>query len=459
MKAFLRKNYFTLLMFLLVGLFVVQAGYFIFNVQRGVPPDEIEHLVQITNYFESPSLFIPAEDYEKSNYGTLNQSRFFYHMLLGKLGHLNILGLDQTIFMRLINLIFSLIYLFAFYKLLKLVFEKERYLIITAFGIQTNILMFTFLSSSVNYDNLVNLLAISSIYFTFKHLSKKSVGDLFLVFICMGLGMITKISFGPLMVGLFFILGIAHRKNFKKLFSDCWQFIIAKKFKNIVITISLFLIFLTNVLLFSFNHIKYGGFFPKCHQIYSQETCSTDDPNYAMYNIKSTGKLDPIDPITYLEKWSKLMEDQTFGIFAHKSINLTKNHGHIFSFLFFLFSIFFIRQFNPRKNLLMNISLGLVIFYTLFLAFFVNYQSYLFNGVVHAGVQGRYLFPVLPLMIVIFVHYVLNTFKAKIQAILSIVLISLFIYLSFPSYFFSPQRELFEESSIAIILHPSTVLL
>ena len=107
----------------------------------------------------------------------------------------------------------------------------------------------------------------------------------------------------------------------------------------------------------------------------------------------------------------------------------------------------------------MNISLGLVIFYTLFLAFFVNYQSYLFNGVVHAGVQGRYLFPVLPLMIVIFVHYVLNTFKAKIQAILSIVLISLFIYLSFPSYFFSPQRELFEESSIAIILHPSTVLL
>ncbi|MBT6068518.1 DUF2142 domain-containing protein [Candidatus Peregrinibacteria bacterium] len=442
MIKFLKKHYFWLIIFALASYFLLKASYFVLHVKFGIPPDEGEHYQQIMNYFNSSSFFLSHENLD-ATYGTLNQSRFFYHMFMGKLLHLNFFGIENYMFLRGLNVVFSLGYLVMFYKLLKLFFKEKKWLILTTFAIQTNIIMFTFLSASINYDNLVNLLAIGSIYFVLKHIQSGEIKSLLIAGICVCLGMLTKISFGPLMVILFLILVVHHRKDAMIFFKAIIVFIKKKK-RNHIIILGLFIATLSaNVILYSSNYVQYDAFFPKCHQMYSMEECLEESDNYAIYNVAPQAEFTPMKPYEYFKTWSNLMLERTFGIFAHQTIQPEKQAMSTVRTLLAIFFIFFVLQIRKRKKPL-DIAILVALSYTLFLAFEVNYKGYLFNGIYHAGVQGRYIFPVLPLIVMIFTYYMMALFGKRSRVIVGIVLAIMFIYMAFPSYYFHENRDSFE---------------
>ncbi|NLZ24804.1 glycosyltransferase family 39 protein, partial [Candidatus Dojkabacteria bacterium] len=339
---------------------------------------------------------------------------------------------------------YSFLSVYIFYLLSKEILKKEWMRVLAVFFL-TNTLMFQFLSSSINYDNLGNLFCILSVYFFTKFVkSKINVKYLLYMLLFIGLGGITKYTTLPLSFILIILSGVEmyfRREEFKSI----------RKGKGLLLLIPVLILLCLNIGIYGVNLVKYGSLEPNCNQILTHEQCLENGVYYRdnierpsiniggisdIFTLIKTGKR--IDPVRYLWYWSVNLVSKIYGIMGDSSLYMPKIFPYLFIGLFAVVVV--VGILNRRKWDKADIYLLLIsLFYASILFFVQNYSMYLRKNHMYLALQGRYLFPVLP-MIYILVSKSLSFIKNnRLRYILIGMFVLLFLYSNIPFFFLNVE--------------------
>jgi hypothetical protein len=264
--------------------------------------------------------------------------------------------------------------------------------------------MFVFLAAGVNYDNLANLLTMAGLLFFTRVFTREnffSNSSIWMIFI--SLGTLVKYTILPLALAMgiaWLIYAILHRKEVFPLHFE--------GIKTLLLLLVLFALFTGNFLIYGINLIRYEGLLPECEEILLESQCALSplEQRYQEKAIKpkmtiqeSIEKGYP-NPFSYaVNTWVHNMLLRTFGMIGHQSyfpLELVRYYKILF-YGAILMGLFFLK---PRSALTYSL-VGISIFYTLVLLY-SNYNNELVYGFIHIGFQGRYIFPVIGPIFVLF---------------------------------------------------------
>lgn len=392
------NKFFVPIIILIFTWFTFQTFYFSKNIKFGIFPDETDHFTKI-------KLFSTNETTLQSSFKLLKKDPLknlfpFYHYSLGKLlalKQINFPNLSEILFLRNINIFFGLINFFISYLLIKEII-KNRLIQLSILIMQTNILMFVFISSSISYDNPINLLSNLSILFLIK-LFKNPSQKIFLILLILTniLGCLIKITFIPLSFIEALILLIFIGKIFKN-----------KIIIFLIISLSFFLLWTGRRTISSISNTFI-------------ENTKINQSNPYLYNLKD-----------FTVNYIKATKKRTFGILAHK--NMFKQHNELigYNIIFMVSTIILLFNF---QEIFKNKKLILISFISiayLLIQFSYNYsQSYLSSGLFGAALQGRYNFPIITSFLILLNYSLLSKFNNKTKTLIILIISIFFIYNSF----------------------------
>ncbi len=426
------------LLFTVLFYFVFKVAYIALSLKMHVSPDEMFHLRFIKAFAEISGLQIPLDPSYVTT-GPIQYFPYLYHLIIGKIFAFLPLPLGDVVYVRLLNIPLALGNLLFFY-LITVQVLPNRLMRAFALVVHTNIIMFTFLSASANYDNLANLFATFAIYqFVMWFQQRKLKQVLFMVSGLLA-GMLVKYSMIPLL-GLLVLAVI-----FEYVRTHWIRFKLRKlpplflKRDRTFMTLFSFLLFTglvaANLSLYGGNLLKQGRLLPSCAKTYSPSLCKKH--NWPYKNSVRDKKIfktpkPMVDFDKYFVEWYSLMVKRTFGILGHKIYHPTTQvytFGKLVITLLFL-SIFL---FYTPKDRLMNTLTVVMLAYLAVLCLAVNYKAYRITGVVHLAVHGRYTFPILSIAIAAFCHYVFKPFPGKWQIVLVLLFSYYFVAMEFPAF-------------------------
>jgi len=451
------------------GYFFYRLIFFATHISHYIPPDEITHLGICQVY--SKADFLPEITPETYHLGVIVHSPCLYYFIMGKFLKLNFFLMPDLVFLRLLNCIFSCITVLYGYKWIKLITANRICHILFLFLI-TDTPMFSFVSASVNYDNLTNLFAVTAIYCLHLFFKNRSSKAFLLFWISLLAGALTKISFLPLVAGYIGILIYHERKNLKDTFPVLKKTLTTLFSGEKVLTGIAFILLVLNLVFYGNNLIQFRKIIPSLDQVLTEEQAMqnriyarnrvvtlyragkitfeeavqkadniqhTGDRDTALYLLKLADKnlSNPaplIDPVQYSWLWLKIMLERSAGIAGH--IFMLKNPYEISAYqLFFLLSFLcFVRYWLPVTENRLTESFFLCIFYGIILMQLVSYSAYKQMLSVGIGLQGRYFFPVLVPFYGIVSYFLVNPFKKPLQAAICLSVSVFFIWGDFPYF-------------------------
>jgi len=381
----------------IIAWFIYQTFYFGNNIKLGIFPDEQYHYDQTLLYSQDKTNF--KSDLIKYQNDPISEFSPVYYMPLGKLltwFNNTSFKLGDVFFLRYINIFLSLINLFVSYLMVREI-TKNKLIQLSVLIMQTNILMFVFISSAISYDNTINLLANLSILFLIKLIKNPSYKWFFIPIIILinFLGILTKKTFIPLSL-IEIIVFFAFIKTIFK--------------KKLLIILSFLILF------FSFT---------KSFQSVSIIS------NRFIKNINSYQKKPELKSFKdFTVDYFKTTEERTFGILAHQ--NMFKNDLAFYHILIAISAIFMLIN---LKLIIKNKSLIIIFFISIsyiIIQFFYNYtQAYLPSGQFSVALQGRYNFPVLTSFLIFLNYSLLSRFSLKTKIISIFLIYTFFIYNGF----------------------------
>ncbi|HVX58687.1 MAG TPA: hypothetical protein VG964_03035 [Candidatus Saccharimonadales bacterium] len=418
------------------GWFFVQAFYMSVSTVLGVSPDEKYHL-QLIRLFTHNG-WLPFIHDQTGNYslGEVVHTPFFiYQYFLSLPNHFFGTGSLSLYLLRFINILLGLGSLWLTYRLaekLKLAPAARN----IAVFLLANTLMFVFLFSAISYDNLLVPASLASFLLVLSLRDRLTLPKLALLLICLLVGSMTAINYLPVgfvcgILALFIVL-----KNPK-------QFIPTMRAsfnKSRRLSLGLLVVVALLAALFgqryALNLVRYHTYQPACTTSLTLSECMQD----GIYARSVRLDARPKKPITlsgvgYLKEWVKLMDHRVYGIFGHKSIDPSRI---IMTGSFVLFAAGIIAAlvgYRPR-DVVISWTLAMIVFYVVVLLY-DNHKTYLRYGSVSFAVQGRYIFPVLPLIYLVVSKYIWQTLKptwAKI--VYGIVFCMLFLGFCLPAYLY-----------------------
>jgi len=192
-----------LILILILLVFAISSVYIALNLAEGIIPDEGAHFIFSKVY--AGTWGIPPDSPETYAQGWyIAHNPFLYHWINGRVINLTLLlkpaanDRQLLVVLRLTSVLYSLGTLVFCYLLAKELIRKPWWPLLPVF-LLANTLMFTFLSSGVSYDNLVNLLCMAGLYFLVRVFNGKnyfnnSLGWL----VCICLGCLAKYTVLPL---------------------------------------------------------------------------------------------------------------------------------------------------------------------------------------------------------------------------------------------------------------------
>lgn len=438
------------LVVLLFVLFVLKCGYIAFTLDRAIAPDEPTHFNQIQN-FEATNAWVINPESLPPKYGQMSQTSFLYHLALGKIIKLiPVSDENEFYFLRFLNIILSCINVFIFLKLIELIFSSPLIRLIGLFA-YTNILMVTLLSAIINYDNLFNLLAILLIYAVVKLFKSRDLKYFMYCLIFFSCGLLTKramLLFLPLL-GL--IISFIYVKKLK------FNAGINSKNTRQLLFITALIVGLTSSFLIR-NQILYGKpYLLSCEDIYDNEVCNTRASAKEFHKLKGEHKQQSrVSLFDYYNSWDDSILSGTFGVLGHQSMHISKNERQFLKFILLAALVL----------LIINIFYFDTTFFVLLLiispffagTFFYNYLGYLNSGVIAYGIQGRYLFPILSVVIIVLLYsFNKMTYKKWWSEGLILLICSFLFFLDFPSYLMDEKQYYFSRIHALSTLSTSTV--
>lgn len=412
----------------------------------GISPDSFYHLEVSREY--STTLGIPENTPDTYQWRDITRIPYLFFWLNGRLLNLNNGLIDEVILLRLVNVIFSLGTVYVTYLLSKEILKGKWQRLLPVF-LLANTLMFVFLSSSINYDNLANLLSVLSIFFFVKFVkSKLEIKYLLgmLLFLC--IGGLTKFTILPLAF-ILVILSVIDIYAKRKLIRDI------KINKYFFLLIPIFIFLFLNFQIYGVNILTYGSLEPNCEQILTHEQCLQNGVYYrdkiTFPGIKVGGfqnifemikNGERIDPISYFPKWIWNITGKIFGIMADKGLFMPVVFNAIY--LFFLsigivVSSIYFKKWSKVDKYLIVIS----VFYIAILFFLQNYNMYLKHNHFYLALQGRYLFPVITAMYILFSKSIFFIKKRWLKYAILVPLIVLFLYGCIPFFLLNVDSSWF----------------
>lgn len=429
-----------LIRILLIGIFIIFGLAILFlaiKLKMGISPDSFYHL-DISKVY-STTLGIPENTPDTYKYRDITRIAYLYFWINGRVLDINNGFINEVLLLRIVNIIYSLGTVFTTYLLSKEILKGKWKRLLPIF-LLTSTLMFVFLSSSINYDNLANLLSVLSIFFFIKFVkSDLNIKHLLLMVLFLCLGALTKYTLLPL---AFILVVLSLIEIFRK--RDKLKDI--KIGKEILLLFPILIFIFLNIALYGVNMFKYGSLDPNCERILTHEQCLENGvyyrdnitfPSTKVEGFKGTLDLilsgDRINPIFYFGNWIFDITDKIFGIMGDSSLYMPSYFKYFYLF-FLLVGIFLSAIFFKRWNRVDKYLIVIIVFYISILFLFWNYSMYLKHNHLYLGLQGRYIFPVISVMYILFSKAIFFLKKKwQLYAIL-IPLIILFLYGCIPFF-------------------------
>ena len=396
---------------LLFILYIASSSFFAMKLNEGIIPDEPHHY-QVSKLF-STTWGIPPDSPETVPFAGVNYKPFLFYWINARI--INLLDLAFPTFtervvliiLRLFGVLYSTIAVIFVYLFSKEIINNPWGQLFVVF-LLTNTLMFTFLSGGLNYDTLFFLCSFAGIYyitrvFKGKAFYKNNVAWLFFILI----GSLVKMTMLPLaaitvLLWVVYLFKNYHAIDFRVSISLTTSFVV-------LLCVSLIGL---NLFIYGGSIIKYHTLTPSCTHIFTESQCE----NYRLYirdkALLLENKLSFVDimtgeypdPIEYgLDYWPSLMLERIYGILGHRTYypNIT-----IFRLLF-LWGIFLTIRYWEKPSFILGGAFIIFLFYLLVL-FWTSYDTELFFGFKHVGIQGRYIFPVIGIFYTLLVYYYLK---------------------------------------------------
>ena len=420
------KLLFTILLFIIFAWFIFQSTFFALNVRYQVPPDEGAHFT-VAKLYNETNCFTLENRPETFALGNL-KTRLLYPMIMGKL-FLNInnfFRISDYIFLRIINVILGIFFMFFSYLMIKEI-TNNKLIQLTVLIVLSNLMMLVFLYGAISPDNLINLIAVMSIYYMIRFIKTYNRFYLLMILSTMLIGSFTKISYLPLIVIelgilLFFIKKIIKNKD---------KYFIKKiKIKELICIVVIIIIGTANVMHYGENLIKYKNLKPSLAEAEGEDLKSANEEVYIRI-IETAHTRDKMNIFKYSVKWYIYIKDKILGIMAHLNIHKGINTIQMVSIDIIILISTIVLLLNIKKLIKDTPLLILVLIsisYLLIIFLYVNYRNYSITRVHTAGLQGRYLFPIIAPLITFIIYF----FMFKLPETLK-VLFALFITIVFVS--------------------------
>lgn len=466
---------------ILLAYFGARLVFLALNISAFVPPDEVTH-AGLCKIF-AKSFLLPVNSPETWQFGLVTNTPWLYYWTMGKLLHLNFFGIPDLVFLRLLNIPLAFCTICYAVRLLRLL-TTNRLTTLLLVVVMTNIPMFTFLSASVSYDNLTNLLAAMASYYLFAFFRDRSADMLVASLLCQLTGCLTKITFLPLVLALNLLLLIFEFRYLPTVpGAVLHNFRIAPR--RTLLSIALLLITAgMNLQLYAGNYLRYGALNPGMENVLSTPAAMQNRTNargliFRQYKEGSISYMDalilageikhPTDkadtfyllmnfeklkqnpalwlgPIEYAKVWIRIMLSTIFGIKAHLQIYKGTFAMMAIYGVMGLAGLGLVLRWRPRvEGWLSPALMASALFYAGFIMYTFNYGTYLTYGEPSLTVYGRYLFPVLAPGAVLFCHYLLRLFRnVSIRTVLSLATALLFIAYDFPWFLVNTTPEWYQ---------------
>ena len=418
------------LLILLLALFVFFSSFVALKLKPGIAPNEVGHF-EFSKLF-SYTLGIPKDSDTTNALGwQIAYNPFLYYWINGRfIGVLKSINSTITdnqllIFLRFTSVLYSTLNLVVFYKILVELIINERYRLFSFF-LLSQTLMFVFLSGSVSYDNLTNLLCSLGILFFIRFLKNiKPLTNSLLLIISLFLASLIKYTVVPLILFIMIL----------------WVFTIIRKkmsFKGnerlpwILLLIAMMLISV-NVYLYGHNLLKFQGLTPSCTEVLSAKQCNLNPysirdqqlsigPKMSISESISKGYPNPLEYVVY--SWIPNMLYRIYGILGQ--LSYFPSHIIVVIYLLYIGYLLLAARYIYRLPYVLNCLILLFLTYS-FVLFVMNYESELQYGFKQIAMQGRYIFPVITIFYAL-LGYILESTKSKLLR-LSTVVISILMFL------------------------------
>lgn len=455
----------------LFAYFGLRLIYFAVSISPHVPPDEVTHFGVSTIF--STALLLPDNSPESFQYGLVTNIPWLYYWIMGKLLHLNFFGVPDLLFLRILNIPFAFATV-CFVRRIATLFTDDALVRLLVVVAMTNTLMFSFVSASVSYDNLTNLLAAMSFYYLTAFFKNRSAGCLAMSIISVLTGCLTKFTFLPF-VPLFLLLFIIREvRNFGSFAPKAGALFKMQGKAGLVMLVAILVGLLLNIQLYGGNYLKYKAISPsveavlplekamqyrlfargkifeqfrhgqisldQAHEMAShishpgdrQDTLTLID-NYA---YRQQAGFKPLGPLPYTAIWTLQMLSTSFGIKAHLGM---PNHGLSFIplavLILFVIAAFVVRWRPWDMAWLPTSLLAVAVCYAAIILAGINYPNYLDSTDIVMTVAGRYVFPIMGPVYAVSCLYLLRLFKGdKMRLGLAVFAALVLVFSDFPFF-------------------------
>ena len=425
--------------FILFGLIIIFLSftlYLAFNLKMGVSPDSWYHL-RVSQEF-SKSFGMPTNSVDTYQWRDIEHLPYLYFWVNGRILNLNdvTFNFNQVILLRVFNIFYSFGTLVGVYLLSK-EFFKSKWLRILPVFLLSNTLMFLFLSSAINYDNLGNMFAVFGILFFVKGLKNTgSVKYLLWMLIILCLGTLTKYTILPLAFILVVLIGIDVVKNWR-----VWRE--GFRGKVLYLLIPLVLLIVMNLGVYGVNLVKFHSLTPSCLDVLTYDQCLENgvfvrdmvwipEVEVNVFDMVISGER--LDPVRYSGLWVWEMVKRVVGIMGDESLFASNYIIPFYLFFIFLAVVVGIVRWKGFSKVVKFLSVS-TLFYLLVLFFVQNYDMYLRRGHPVLALQGRYMFPVISSFYVLLVLFLSKIKKGWLRYVLFIGLVVLFVVGCLPFFF------------------------
>lgn len=418
-----------------IAWFLLQGVLIAATIKLGLPPDENEHL-GIIAYFASNNFNPFAPQTGSFFLGDVEREvSYIYHLLLAPFYTLfSYFGNLAPYALRIINVIFGASSLFILKKIGEQLSMPRHVTHFTVFALSST-LMFVFLNASVNYDNLVNLIALTSFYVTILLLQKFSIRRVLGLVALILFGSLAKYTYLPLAVILSAIASWSIYTNRSQLASMIGNFFKRRSWQSMALIAVLVLLLGLFAERIGGNLLMYGKVNPRCNVVHTIEECQESalfSRNYAL-SQEEAEQQGLMSIFEFAPRWTVQNIPGIYGIYAHRSLSLPFGLIAPILIALLLAGIGVIRKIQPRKEPILTLLLSVSAMY-LAVVMYVNYGNYLDFGRFGMALQGRYTFIVLPILYLTAFHY-LYKLMPRFSTYIFLVLLAPFILSSAPALF------------------------
>jgi hypothetical protein len=473
-----KTNITQYLILIIFSYFLCRILYLATHISINIPPDEITHF-GISKIF-SKTFFLPKDSTESYEFGIITHIPYLYYYFMGKWLNLNLFGISDLIFSRIANVIITFIMALYGFRWIKLV-TRNRITILLFLILLTNTPMLSFLGASVNYDNLINMFAVATLFYFHRYFKDNKTSDLLSGSISFLGGTLTKSSFLPLALIYLLVFLFHERKRFNDILRHFKEIFTDNQIKDKLLLVILVIFLICNLTLYLGNLIKFKKICPNTAQILTEKQAMQNriyarnrivdlfmkdkltldeasqmanaidhigDKEYTLQLLKDMKtnkmiKVKALNRLQYARVWIRIMFKRIIGIAGHTTMYKKGLLNYAYQMIFIAAFINFIIYFKKNNNFYLKDAIIISGFYGMILMQLVNYPIYL--NYLSAGItlQGRYFFPVIVPFYAIMSYYYTDNFKNKIAIPILIFISAIFIYGDFPFFIQYSTRQWF----------------